>query len=92
MDPVTGPAEVERAIRRLLALQFGEDEDAVRADTALVAGLGADSMAVAELVAAIEDELGIELDDRSLELDADPTVADLVRLVGERLGSRAAAG
>jgi acyl carrier protein len=87
---VTAAADVERTIRRLLALQFGEDEDAVRSDTALVAGLGADSMAVAELVAAIEDVFGIELDDRSLELDADPTVADLVRLVCERLGTPAA--
>lgn len=78
-------ADVERAVRRLLAVQFGEDEEALRADTELQGDLGADSLARAELVAGVEDEFAIELPD--LTLDGVDTVGDLVRLVRGQLRS-----
>ncbi|HEX8648097.1 MAG TPA: acyl carrier protein [Thermoleophilaceae bacterium] len=85
MEPVTSTADVEPTIRRLLAVQFGEDEEAVRPDTRLEADLGADSLAVAELLAGVEDAFGIQLPESDPELGGLVTVADLVRLVRGRV-------
>lgn len=87
---MTSAGDVERTIRRLLAVQFGEDEEAIGAGTLLEEDLGADSLAVAELTAAVEDAFGIELPDSDPELGELATVADLVHLVRGRL--RAVAG
>ena len=84
---MSSAADVERTVTRLLAVQFGEDEAALRPDTRLADDLGADSLAVAELTAGIEDQFGIELPDTGPELAELVTLGDLVRAVEERLGA-----
>jgi acyl carrier protein len=54
-------------------------------DTALLGGIPEfDSLAVVELVAALESRLGIEMDDDDVAADVFATIGSLARLVDEK--------
>lgn len=63
-------------IKSILADQFSEDEDSITLSTELKEDLGADSLDLADLIMAIEDEFEVELQDEDLE-DI-KTVGDIV--------------
>ena len=52
-------------VRDILAKQFEIDPATVTMDTNLVDDLGADSLAVVELIMSVEDEFGIVVNDDS---------------------------
>ena len=66
-------------VTNLLCEQLGISADKVTEDSKIVEDLGADSIDVFEMVMALEDELGIQIDeDKITELK---TVKDVVALI-----------
>ena len=66
-------------IAELLSSQLGVDKAKITEDTKIVDDLGADSIDVFEMVMALEDECGIQVDeDKVQEL---VTVGDVVKLI-----------
>lgn len=66
-------------LKAILAEQFGEDEDNITLDTNLADDLGADSLDMADVLMAIEDEFEIEVPD---EVVANvKTVSDIVAYI-----------
>lgn len=63
-------------IKALLAEQFDEDEDSITTDTSLTEDLGADSLDLADVLMAIEDEFDVEIPDEDIENIK--TVGDIV--------------
>jgi acyl carrier protein len=60
-------SEIEIKIKKIVAEQLGVAESAVKNESAFVADLGADSLDTVELVMALEDEFGIEIEDEAAE-------------------------
>jgi acyl carrier protein len=77
---------VESRLRRLAADQLGVEEDALRPELSLVQDLAADSLDLAELAVAIEEDIGIAVPDAILE--EVHTWADLVGLVHALVDAR----
>ena len=63
-------------IKALLAEQFDEEEDSITIDTSLTEDLGADSLDLADVLMAIEDEFEVEIPDEDIENIK--TVGDIV--------------
>jgi len=85
-----GPDDVLRMIRERLAEILEIDEDRVTLDSDFAADLDADSLALIELVEALEEELGertvgFSIDDE--DLGDLRTVRDAVDYVMHRLGT-----
>jgi acyl carrier protein len=85
-----GPDDVFRIIRERLAEILEIDEDRIVMDSDFAADLDADSLALIELVEALEEELGertvgFSIDDE--DLGDLKTVRDAVDYVIHRLGS-----
>jgi acyl carrier protein len=85
-----GPDEVLRLIRERLAEILEIDESRITLDASFAGDLDADSLALIELVEALEEELGertvgFSIDDEDLE-DL-KTVRDAVDYVVHRLGT-----
>jgi len=57
-----GRERVEERIREVVAAQLGVNKDAVRPGAHFMNDLGADSLDVVELVMAIEEEFGVNID------------------------------
>jgi len=85
-----GPDEVYRILRERLAEILEIDEDRIKLESSFTEDLGADSLALIELVEALEEELGertvgFSIDDEDLgDLH---TVQEAVDYVVARLGS-----
>ena len=54
-------------VKAILAEQFDVEEDKITADTDLQEDLGADSLAVVDLLMSIEDEFEVEVPDEEIE-------------------------
>lgn len=63
-------------IKAILAEQFDEDEDSITVDTSLTDDLGADSLDLADVLMAVEDEFEVEIPDEDIENIK--TVGDIV--------------
>ena len=64
---------------KLIADQFGVEPDSVKADTAFVDDLGADSVDLVDLSMALEEEFGME------EIEGIVTVGDLYKYMQDHL-------
>jgi len=60
-------ASVEEKVKRIIVDQLGVDEDEVKPEASFVDDLGADSLDVVELVMALEEEFGLEINDEDAE-------------------------
>ena len=60
-------SEIEIKIKKIIAKELGVPESAVKNESAFVADLGADSLDAVELVMALEDGFGIEIEDEAAE-------------------------
>jgi acyl carrier protein len=60
-------ASVEEKVKRIIVDQLGVDEDEVTPEASFVDDLGADSLDVVELVMALEEEFGLEINDEDAE-------------------------
>jgi acyl carrier protein len=54
---------VEEKVKNIIVDQLGVSEDEVKPDSSFVEDLGADSLDLTELIMAMEEEFGIEIDD-----------------------------
>jgi len=71
--------ELFNQIREIIVNTVGCDEGAISPEASLKDDLGIDSLAVVELVMALEDAFGISIDEEQLK--AIQTVGDIVELV-----------
>jgi acyl carrier protein len=60
-------ASVEERVKHIIVEQLGVDEQEVRPEASFVDDLGADSLDVVELVMALEEEFGLEINDEDAE-------------------------
>lgn len=80
-------SEVEATVARLAAVEFKTDEARIRSAGSFRAEIGMDSISAANLLFAIEEEYGIELDaDEVARLDS---LAEVTAAVGRALGGLA---
>ena len=77
IDPNGTEERVHEVVGKVLAV----DESALADDAGLREKLGADSLAIAEIIAELESRLGVELPDSDAFLGEMRTVGDLVRAV-----------
>ena len=83
--------ELTERLRSLIAKKLNATPERIRPDTDLVADLGADSLAMVEIMMAVEDDLGVSIADD--EAERVRTFADAVALIGgKREGDSPAAG
>lgn len=54
---------VKEKVKQIIVEQLGVSEDEVKEDAKFVEDLGADSLDLTELVMAMEEEFGLEIDD-----------------------------
>lgn len=69
-------------IRAILAEQFDAEEDSITVDTSLTEDLGADSLDLADVLMAIEDEFEVEIPDEDIENIK--TVGDIVGYIEDK--------
>ena len=80
--------EIMQMLTELIAEHLGLDASEITAETSFADDLGADSLDVAEIAIAVEDRLGITIDDS--ELDHIRTVGQAVEMLEAKLGTRVA--
>lgn len=66
-------------IKEIIAEELNVDAAEITMETRLAEDLGADSLDAVELIMAIEDEFGVEVDDESAQ--SIRSVGDIVRLL-----------
>ncbi|MBM4268899.1 MAG: acyl carrier protein [Deltaproteobacteria bacterium] len=82
------PADAVDTVVRLIAIELEMPEDRVRSATSLRGELGMDSIAAANVLFAIEEELGVELVLEDVEhLDDVAEIARVVRRARPTTGS-----
>jgi acyl carrier protein len=67
LRPVEGKMEVENKVREIVCQQLDVDPEQVKLETSFVEDLGADSLAVVELVLALEEAFEIDIPDEDTE-------------------------
>lgn len=60
-------ASVEERVKKIIVEQLGVKEDEVANNASFVDDLGADSLDTVELVMALEEEFGVEIQDEEAE-------------------------
>jgi acyl carrier protein len=70
---------VEAKVKSIIAEQLGVGEDEIKAESAFIEDLGADSLDIVELVMAMEEEFEIEIPDE--EAENIKTVGDAINYV-----------
>lgn len=85
-DPIT---PITRRVKQTLVQALGLDvnPDEIDDNEALFGeGLGADSIASLEIVFALEEEFGFEVDDEDLQVELFDSVRTLSQYIAEKLG------
>jgi len=72
---------VEAKVKSIIAEQLGVGEDEIKAESAFIEDLGADSLDIVELVMAMEEEFEVEIPDE--EAEHIKTVRDAVNFINE---------
>ncbi len=68
-------------------LQLGDRADELTEDSAVVGAIPEfDSVAVVSLITAIEEELGVEIDDDEITGEVFATIGSLTEFVAEKMG------
>jgi len=81
---------VESRVKRIVAEQFGVEEEQLTPGTRFIEDLGGESLDTVELVAAMELEFDIEIPDEDAERNL--TVGLVVDYIKRRLASKKSAG
>ena len=66
-------------IRKIIASELMIEEDSITPESSIKDDLGADSLALVDLVMSLEDEFSLEIPDEALE--SVKTVGDIVKFV-----------
>ncbi|HCO12092.1 MAG TPA: acyl carrier protein [Desulfonauticus sp.] len=72
---------VEEKVKEIVAEQLGVSLDQVKPESKFVEDLGADSLDLTELIMAMEDEFGVEIDDEKAQ--EIKTVQDAINFIQE---------
>jgi acyl carrier protein len=72
-------AEMVNKVREIIAEQLGVEADGFKEDASFIDDLGADSLAVVELVLAFEEQFKIDIPDS--ETEKMRTVADVISYI-----------
>ena len=72
---------VEAKVKSIIAEQLGVGEDEIKAESAFIEDLGADSLDIVELVMALEEEYDMEISDE--EAEHIKTVQDAINFINE---------
>ena len=72
---------VEAKVKSIIAEQLGVGEDEIKAESAFIEDLGADSLDIVELVMAMEEEFEVEIPYE--EAEHIKTVQDAVNFINE---------
>ena len=75
---------VYEKINDIISEQFDIDEEDITMETSFKDDLNADSLDLVELIMALEDEFGLEIEDE--DLDSIKTVGDAVEYIKDNLG------
>lgn len=74
--------KITEQVKRTIAIHFDLDASSISDKASLVDDLGADSLGIMELVLALEEQFGVEIDDD--EKDNLVTVGDAIAYIRER--------
>lgn len=77
--------EIENKIREIVCQQLDVDAEQIKMETSFVDDLGADSLAVVELVLALEEAFEIDIPDEDTEKLS--TFKDVVDYIGSKVSS-----
>lgn len=83
--PIPGvppPADIEKTVTRMISDTLDLDNEMVSADSRIIAGLGADSLDVVELVTISEEKFDVEFE--ADELTPEMTIRDVVDLIEKK--------
>ena len=69
-------------VKAILSEQFDVEEDSITLESSITEDLGADSLAVVDLLMSIEDEFEVEVPDS--EVENIKTVGDLVKYIEDK--------
>lgn len=69
-------------VKEIVAKELKADPATITMDTHLIEDLGADSLDAVDLIMALEDEFGMEVDDETAQNAK--TIGDLVKYIEER--------
>lgn len=72
---------VEEKVKEIVAEQLGVSVDQVKPESKFVEDLGADSLDLTELIMAMEDEFGVEIDDEKAQEIR--TVQDAINFINQ---------
>ena len=78
---------VQDKVRAIIAEQLGVKLEEVTPQASFIDDLGADSLDTVELVMALEEEFGIEIQDEEAEKMV--TVGDAIKYIDEKAGQKA---
>lgn len=70
-------------VKEIVAVQFNVDEDELTAETSFKDTLNADSLDLVELIMALEDEFGMDVEDD--EVEEIVTIGDVVDYINNRI-------
>ena len=76
------PEEVFQTLQKMISDQFGVSVDEIEMTTSLEDDLGADSLELAEMAMAMEEQFGLEgIEEKEDQLKQLKTVGDCVRFI-----------
>jgi acyl carrier protein len=80
-------ADTKERVIKIIANQFGREADTITESTDVANDLGADSLEIAELLLAFQEEFNIDIDDSEAQNLA--TVGDVIKQIETKLAGGA---
>jgi len=78
-------ADTKERVVKIIANQFGREADTITETTDIANDLGADSLELAELLLAFQEEFNIDIDDSETQNLA--TVGDVIKQIDAKLAN-----
>ena len=78
-------SDIEEKVRKIIAEQFGLKPEELRDDMSFAEDLMAESVDIVELIAALEDEFGIEIPEE--EAQQNKTVGEAIEYMKKKLAA-----
>jgi len=77
-------SDVEERVKKIIAQQFGVDPGELRDDMTFAEDLMAESIDIVELIAALEEEFGVEIPEE--EAQKNKTIGEAIEYMKRKLG------
>ena len=76
-------SDTKERVVKIIANQFGREEETIVETTDIANDLGADSLEIAELLLALQEEFNIDIDDSEIQNLA--TVGDVIKQINAKV-------